>query len=107
MCKYASTVQLKRESVNDQDRYKEARIGCYCLDARYKGEWCTFNATLTLRDPARYINHASNHCNLALMPPIMIGRGSKQRLQIGFLAKAAISPGDQLFSTMGTEINPG
>ena len=106
VCEYASTVLLKRESVNDQDRYKEAGIGCYCLDARYKGEWYTFDTTLTLRDPGRYINHASNHCNLALMPPMMIGRGSKQRLRIGFLAKAAISPGDQLFFDYGYRDQP-
>ena len=37
--------------MKDQDRYKEAGLRCYCLDAKYQGKWYTYDATLTLRDP--------------------------------------------------------
>ena len=106
VCEYASTVVLKEESMKDQERYMEAGLGCYCLDAKYQGEWYTFDATLTLRDPGRYINHASNHYNLSLMQPMMIGRGAKQRLRIGFLAKNEINHGDQLFFDYGYRDEP-
>ena len=39
-------------------------LGSYCLDATYQGKWYTVDATLTLRDPGRFINHTSSHCNL-------------------------------------------
>lgn len=106
VCEYAATVIHKEQSENDQDRYREAGLGCYCLDAKYQGQWYTFDATLTLRDPGRYINHASSHCNLALMHPIMIGRGTNQRLRIGFLAKQTIHPGEQLFFDYGYRDQP-
>lgn len=53
VCEYASMVLFKSESIQDQERYKVAGLGCYCLDAKYEGEWYTFDATLTLRDPGR------------------------------------------------------
>ena len=101
VCEYASTVLSKDESLADESRYQEAGLGCYCLDAMYQGKWYTFDATLTLRDPGRFINHASSHYNLKLMPPIMIGRGTKQRLRIGFVALLEIQPGQQLFFDYG------
>lgn len=64
ICEYASTVLLKEDSMKDQERYKEAGLGCYCLDTRYQRKWYTFDATFTLKDPGHYTNHASNHCNL-------------------------------------------
>ena len=106
VCEYASTVLLKSESIKDQDRYKIAGLGCYCLDAKSEGEWYTFDATLTLRDPGRYINHASSHCNLALMAPMMIGQGTNQRLRIGFLTKQTIHPGEQLLFDYGYRDQP-
>lgn len=69
-------------------------------------EVVAFDATLTLKDPGRYINHASNHCNLALMQPMMVGRGAKQHLRIGFLAKDQINCGDQLFFAYGYRDQP-
>ena len=106
VCEYASKVIPKEDSLVDQDRYQEIGLGCYCLDARYQGKWYTFDATLTLRDPGRFINHASSHCNLTLMQPILVGRGARQRLRIGFLAKHQISPGDQLFFDYGVRDQP-
>ena len=101
VCEYASKVLPKDQSMEDEHRYQEAGLGSYCLDATYQGKWYTFDATLTLKDPGRYINHASNHCNLRLMPPIMIGRGANQRLRIGFLASQEIQCGNQLFFDYG------
>lgn len=101
VCEYASKVLLKEESRADEERYQEAGLGSYCLDAKYQGIWYTFDATLTLKDPGRYINHASSHCNLRLMAPIMIGRGANQRLRIGFLALQEIHRGEQLFFDYG------
>ena len=101
VCEYASTVLHKDDSIADEERYQEAGLGSYCLDAKYQGKWYTFDATLTLRDPGRYINHASSHCNLQLMAPMMIGRGAKQQLRIGFLALQEIHTGEQLFFDYG------
>ena len=94
VCEYASKVLPKEQSMADKHRYQEAGLGSYCLDATYQGNWYTFDATLTLKDPGQYINHASSHCNLRLMPAIMIGRGESQRLRI--------QCGDQLFFDYGS-----
>lgn len=86
MCKYGSKVLPKEQSMADDHRHQEAGFGSYCLDAMYQGNWYTFDATLSLKDPGWYINHASRRCNLRFMPPIMIGRGANQQLRIEFLA---------------------
>ena len=81
--------------------YNYLDLGCYCLDAQYEGTTYTFDATATINDPGRFINHGSKNVNLQLMKPIPIGEGPKRRLRIGFVAKREISAGEQLFFDYG------
>ena len=76
-------------------------LGCYCLDVTYDGKMYTFDATPTIKDPGRYINHASRNNNLVLMKPVMIGDKDCRRLRIGFSAKKAIQKGEELFFDYG------
>ena len=81
-----------------KERNAELRIGCYCLDATYKGVKYTFDASARINDPGRYINHAGINTNHQKMPPVMIGSPPpKIRLRIGFVAKTHIAKGDELF----------
>lgn len=97
VCEYASCVKKRSESVNDDSRYQDLNLGCYALDAHYDGEHYTFDATGTINDPGRYINHACRNTNLLLMKPVMIGG----RLRIGFVAKRHIAKGEELFYDYG------
>lgn len=99
ICEYAACVKPQKHSLrsNDDRRYTSLGLGCYALDAYYEGEWYTFDATGTINDPGRYINHASRHTNLILMKPVFI----EGRLRIGFVAKRHIKAGEELFYDYG------
>ena len=79
VCEYSSNVWIR----SMPDIYEELGIGCYCLDACYKGTMYTFDATSKVKDPGRYINHTSKHCDLVKMKPVMIGNPPNSRLRIG------------------------
>lgn len=101
VCEYASCVRVKTTPDWQEDRNEDLGIGCYCLDANYKGEAYTFDASSTIKDPGRYINHARRNFNLIKMPPVMIGTPPNQRLRIGFVAKKNIAKGEELFFDYG------
>jgi len=82
--------------LDDDGRYESLRIGCFSLDAFIDGNWWTFDATGTINDPGRYINHASRNTNLIVMKP-RIG----ERYRIGFVARHAIQKGNELFYHYG------
>ena len=71
------------------------------LDVMYNGKIYTVDATATIKDPGRYINHASRNNNLFLMKLIIIGEGKCRCLRIGFTAKKAIQKGVELFFEYG------
>ena len=50
----------RTETANNNTQLSE----CYGLDAMCRGKKITFNATTTINDPGRYINHASKNQNL-------------------------------------------
>lgn len=76
-------------------------LGSYYLDAYYDEKVYTFDATATINDPGRYINHASRNANLQLMKPVPIGEGLQRRLRIGFVARREITCGEQLYFDYG------
>ena len=99
VCEYASCPKLKSEAerLDDDGRYQSLGLGSYSLDAFIDGNWWTFDATGTINDPGRYINHASRNTNLVLMKPVRIG----ERYRIGFVARYSIQKGDELFYHYG------
>ena len=98
ICEYAACVKPKKASLaNDENRYTSLGLGCYELDACHEGQWYTFDATGTINDPGRYINHASRNTNLTLMKPVFM----TDRLRIGFVAKRNIQAGEELFYDYG------
>ena len=56
------------------------------MDAVYNNEKYVFDATASINDPGRYINHAKRNCNIAIRPPVMIGELPNSQLKIGFVA---------------------
>lgn len=103
VCEYASTVRVRQTPDIYDERNEELNIGCYCLDASYKGTIYTFDATSKLKDPGRYINHASKNYNLNIMKPVMVGKPPNNRLRIGFLARKPIKKGEELFFDYGVK----
>ena len=101
VCEYASTVRIRSIPDTFEERNEQLGIGCYCLDANFKGTMYTFDATNKLKDPGRYINHASRNCNLVKMKPVMVGIPPNNRLRIGFVAKMAIKKEEELFFDYG------
>ena len=101
VCEYSSNVRIRSMPDIYEERNEELRIGCYCLDACYQGTMYTFDATSKVKDPGGYINHASKHCNLVKMKPVMIGNPPDNRLRIGFVAKTTIKKGEELFFDYG------
>lgn len=101
VCEYRGIVKEKRQSFLDESQYSEAGVGCYCLDVTFEGKQYTIDATFTINDPGRYINHASRNCNLILMRPVVTGMEDHRRLRIGFVAKNTIEKGDELFYDYG------
>ena len=101
VCEYASSVREKETPDWREQRNEDLGIGCFCLDAAYKGKQYTFDASTRIKDPGRYINHARRNYNLTIMPAVMIDTPPNQRLRIGFVAKKAIAKGDELFFNYG------
>ena len=81
-------------------------LGCYCLDAVFNNETYVFDATPSIKDPGRYINHARQNCNLVLQQPVKIGEPPNSHLKIGFVAKKDIKAGEELFFNYGIK-DPG
>jgi len=100
ICKYASCPKLKSEAMrlDDDGRYQSLGLGCYSLDAFIDGHWWTFDATETINDPGRYINHASRNTKLVLMQPMRI----QERYRIGFVANMTYARGMNCFIIMAS-----
>ena len=101
ICDYGRVVRKKAKKDWGEERNASLGIGCYCLDATYNNEEYVFDAAASINDPGRYINHASRHCNLLLMSPVMIGEPPNAQLKIGFIAKREILVGEELFFDYG------
>lgn len=98
ICEYAACVKPKSTNLaSDENRYSSLNLGCYELDAFHEGQWYTFDATGTINDPGRYINHAGRNTNLTLMKPVLM----TGHLRIGFVAKRNIQAGEELFYDYG------
>lgn len=101
ICAYGGTVRKKMGADWGDQRNASLGLGCYCLDAVYENETYVFDATASINDPGRYINHARRNCNLTLMKPVKIGEPPNSQLKIGFVAKKNIKAGEELFFNYG------
>ena len=72
VCEYRGEVREKQEDDWGDRRNASLGIGSYCFDATHEGKTYVFDASGSINDPGRYINHASKNCNLQKMPPVMI-----------------------------------
>lgn len=99
VCEYAACVKPMKDSLgcNDDKQYAPLGLGCYALDAYHEGQWFTFDATGTINDPGRYINHGSRNTNLVLRKSVFLAG----RLRIGFVAKCNIKAGEELCYNYG------
>ena len=101
VCDYGGMVRKKvGEDWGDQ-RYASLGLGCYCLDAVYNNEKYVFDATASINDPGRYINHAKRNSNLAIRSPVMIGEPPNSQLKIEFVAIRDVNAGEELFFDYG------
>ena len=66
VCKYAACVKKTKESKEEDSMHQTLGIRCCCLDAVYRGEKITFDATTTINESVRHIKLASKIkiCNL-------------------------------------------
>lgn len=107
VCEYRGVV---RQRTSDKDwvdqRNASLGLGCYCLDVTFENEAYTIDATASINDPGRYINHASRNYNLLLMPPVKIGKPPNAKLRIGFVAKRDVRYGEELFFHYGLKNDP-
>lgn len=101
ICDYRGVVRKKVGKDWGDERNASLGLGCYCLDAVYDNETYVFDATASINDPGRYINHARKNCNIALMQPVKIGEPPKSQLKIGFVALRNIHAGEELFYNYG------
>ena len=101
VCDYGGMVRKKVGEDWGDRRYASVGLGCYCLDAVYNNEKYVFDATPSINDPGRYINHAKRNSNLAIRPPVMIGEPPNSQLKIGFVAIRDINAGEELFFDYG------
>jgi len=101
VCEYRGVLKPKSESLQDEQEYRELGIGCYCLDVQYQGSTFTIDASDTINDPGRYINHASKNANLQKMCPVVTGVGKRRKPGVGFTAVSHIKKGDELFFDYG------
>ena len=84
------------------ESFCKGKISCV-----YSGnETCVFDATASINDPGRYINHARRNYNLVKMQPVMIGEPPKGQLRIGFVAKQNIPLGEELQFDYGIKHDP-
>ena len=83
------------------ERNASLGLGCYCLDAVFNNETYVFDATPSINDPGRYINHARRNYNLLLQQPVKIGEPPNDQLRIGFVAKRDVKAGEELFFNYG------
>ena len=104
VCEYRGEVREKQEDDWGDRRNASLGIGSYCFDATHEGKTYVFDASGSINDPGRYINHASKNYNLQKMPPVMIG--DPPSLRIGFVAKRDIKYGDELFFHYGLKPSP-
>jgi len=101
VCEYRGVRKSKAESIQDEQHYRDLGLGCYCLDVEHEGTTFTIDATDTINDPGRYINHASKNANLLKMRPVFAGVGTKRKLRVGFTAACHIKKGEELFFDYG------
>ena len=106
VCNYGGVVRKKVAEDWGDERNASLGLGCYCLDAVYAHETYVFDATASINDPGRYINHASRNYNLVKMQPVMVGEPPQNQLKIGFVAKQNISFGEELFFDYGIKHDP-
>ena len=81
VCNYGGVVRKKVAEDWGDERNASLGLGCYCLDAVYAHETYVFDATASINDPGRYINHASRNYNLVKMQPVMVGERPKNQLK--------------------------
>ena len=56
VCEYGAVRRVhKRGTDEGEERNADLGVGCYCLDARYKGVMYTFDAAPKCNDPGRYV----------------------------------------------------
>ena len=101
VCEYSSVVREKQENDWGELTNEDLGVGCYCLDASYKGKVYTFDAAPKINQQGRYINHARRNANLLLKRPVRIGTQTNGRLRIGLVAKCQILKGQELFFDYG------
>ena len=73
VCEYCGVVRKKLNDDWGDQRNASLGLGCYCYDITYKNEAYVIDATASINDPGRYINHAHKNYNLQPMPPVAIG----------------------------------
>ena len=77
-----------------------------CGIPTYDNTAYVFDATAFINDPGRYINHARRNNNLIKMPPVPIGKPTKDNLKIRFVARKDIAHGGELFIDYGLKKDP-
>jgi len=101
VCEYRGVLKLKTESLQDEKNYGECGIGCFCLDVEHNGTIFTIDATSTINDPGRYINHASKNANLLKMRPVVTQIKNRSKLRVGLTAIRHIKKDEELFFDYG------
>jgi len=101
VCEYRGVVRKKTDNDWGDERNASLGLGCFCYDVTYKNEAYVIDATASINDPGRYINHAAKNYNLITMPPVEIGKPPNTELRVGFVAKRAIKYGEELFFNYG------
>ena len=107
VCEYRGVVRRKDKEDWGDLRNASLGLGCYCLDATYENIQYVFDATASINDPGRYINHARRNFNLLKMPPVITGNPPNSKLRIGFVAKTPIKYGEELFFDYGIKREAG
>lgn len=101
VCEYCGVVRRKTSDDWGDQRNASLGLGCYCYDVMYENEAYVIDATASINDPGRYINHAAKNYNLQTMPPVKIGEPPNRELRVGFVAKRPIRYGEELFFNYG------
>jgi len=101
VCEYRGVVRKKTSDDWGDNRNASLGLGCYCYDVTYNNEDYVIDATGSINDPGRYINHAAKNHNLQTMLPVEIGEPPDRELRVGFVAKRDIKYGEELFFNYG------